>query len=219
MAKPNKKQKSGKQTQVTARHRMTTEKIIEVKTWLERMQINAAKAISLAERMSPDDMNESNDLFWALAKYTENVQESVVQLDGINKRIYPALIELDEHAWQGLKGMRSRLAHTFWNINAQILRSTIVTDFPTLLALLSTIIVIDHPVGDNEKVSFRFKTDRLLGLPDLTSASVVEAGRSIVALFFGYNGKVGVFRVGHDGSNRLVINTNFDTQFSVYGRR
>ena len=34
--------------------------------------------------MSPTDMNESNDLFWALTKYAENVQEAVVQLDAVN---------------------------------------------------------------------------------------------------------------------------------------
>ena len=198
---------------------MTKEKIAEVKTWLQRMGLHAARAVSLSERMTPGDVDESNDLFWSLAKYAENVEESMIKLDDINKRIYPALIELDKDTWQGLKDMRSRLAHAFWNIDPQILWSTVTEDFPDLLALLSTMSVIDSPIGDNEAFQFDFKTERLLGLPDVTSESVVEAGRSIVVIVFGHNGRVGVFRVGHDGTKKLVTNTNFDGRISVWGRR
>ena len=198
---------------------MTKERIAEVKTWLERIRDHATKAVSLSEAMSRTDMDESNDLFWALAKYSENVQESIVKLDDINKNIYPELIELDGHTWKGLKGMRSRLAHAFWNIDPQILWSTVTKDFPDLLALVSTMIVIDKPIGDQEPFEFIFKTERLLSLPDVTRESIVEAGHSIVVMVFGHIGKVGVFRIGHDGTNRLLTNTNFDGRFSVYGRR
>ena len=198
---------------------MTEERVAEVKTWLVRMRDHAGRAVSLSEGMSPSDMDESNDLFWALAKYAENVQESIVKLDDINKRIYPELIELDEDTWKGLKGMRSRLAHAFWNIDPQILWSTVTKDFPDLLALVSTMIVIDRPIGDQEPFDVIFKTERLLSLPDVTPESMMAAGHSIVVMAFGHNGRVGVFRIGHDGTKRLVTNTNFDTQFSVYGRR
>ena len=63
--------------------------------------------------MASTDMDESNDLFWALTKYAENVEESLVQLDAVNPRVYPALIELSGPTWKGLKGTRSRLAHAF----------------------------------------------------------------------------------------------------------
>ena len=112
---------------------MTKEKIAEVKTWLERMRDHAARAVSLSEGMSATDMDESNALFWALAKYAENVQESILKLDDINEGIYPELIELDGDTWKGLKGMRSRLAHAFWNIDPKILWSTVTEDFPTSL--------------------------------------------------------------------------------------
>ena len=197
---------------------MTIEKIAEVKTWLERMQVHAERAISLSGRTSPEDMSESNDMFWALAKYAENVEESAVQLDEINKDIYTELIELDEKLWQDLKGMRSRLAHAFWNIDPEILWDTVNTDFRVLQSLLSTMIVIEKPIGDNEEFSFQFETDLLLGLPDAENESITEAGNSLVVMVFGYNGRVGVFRIGHVGTRRLVANTNFDTRFSVYGR-
>ena len=218
MAKRNKGRKNQTLHRPTKKPRMAREEIAEVKTWLERIQTHAAKAISLSKSMSPADVNESNDLFWALAKYTENVQESIVKLDDINKKVYPALIELDEETWQGLKGMRSRLAHAFWNIDPQILWSTVTTDLTKLLALLSTMIVIEHPVGNDGRLDVVFKTERLLGLPDVTPGSVLEAGHSIVVLVFGHNGRVGIFRVGHEGNKKLVVNSNFDMRFSVYGR-
>lgn len=219
MAKKQKKWKRQNQVQPSKRHSMTKEKIAEVKSWLEKMQFHADKAVKLTDRMSQADMNESNDLFWALAKYTENVEESVVKLDCINNRIYPELLEIDRETWKGLKGMRSRLAHAFWNIDPQILWSTVTNDFPDLLALLSTIIVIKNPVGDKETFEFTIQTDRLLGLPDVTPDSNVRAGSSIVVLVFGYNGRVGVNRIGHVGTNRLVINRNFEARVSIYGKR
>ena len=77
-----------KKSQAVMQPFMTIEKIAEVKTWLERMQVHAERAISLSGRMSPEDVSESNDMFWALAKYAENVEESAVQLDEIKKDIY-----------------------------------------------------------------------------------------------------------------------------------
>ena len=218
MAKRSKGRKKQSRHQTANISRMTKEKIAEVRMWLERMQTNATRAIDLSRRMSPADLNESNDLFWALAKYAENVQESIVKLDDINGRIYPALIELDKDTWQGLKGMRSRLAHAFWNIDSGILWSTVTKDFSDLLALLSTLIVKENPVSDYEKFDVIFKTERLLGLPDVSAGAAVEAGNTIVVLVFGHDGRVGVFRIGHDGTRRLSINTNFDASVSVYGR-
>ena len=217
MVKKRKNRKRQKRVQSAKCPPMTKAKIVEVKVWLKRMQFHAERALKLADHMSQTDMNESNDLFWALAKYTENVEESVVKLDEINSKIFPELIEMERDTWKGLKGMRSRLAHAFWNINPEILWSTVTTDFPELLALLSSIIVVDKPIGANEKYSFGFAPERLSGLPDVTPDSIMKAGGSIVVLVFGYNGKVGVNRIGHVGSRRLVVNSNFDTSFTIYG--
>ena len=199
--------------------RMTKNNIAKVKTWLERMQINVSRAIDLSNRMSRDEMVESNDLFWALAKYTENVQESAKELDRINEKIYPALIEFDMDTWQALKGMRDVLVHQFWNINSQILLSTVTEDFPVLLSLLSTIIVFEKPIDDGESVSLDFETERLLGLPDIAPGSAVVAGQGIICLVFGHRGKVGVIRVGHYGTGKLLMHANFNTRVTVFGQR
>jgi len=124
---------------------MTVERIAEVNTWFERIIEHTTRAIALSDRMTYADMKHSCDYFWALAKYVENVEESVVKLDDLNPRIYPTLLELGEQTWKGLKGMRSRLAHAFWNIDPQILWSTVKEDFPKLRDLLSTLMVVEHP--------------------------------------------------------------------------
>lgn len=174
---------------------MTKEDIVKVKTWLERMGTNVFRAISLSDRMSPDDLNEANDLFWALVKYAENVQESATQLDNINSEIYRKLIEFDEDYWRTLKGMRIRLAHHFWDIDPQILWSTVTEDFPALLSLLSTIIVIENPLDAHETIYIEFETKRLLELPLTTPGSVTEAGYSLVTIVFDPNGGVEVIRI------------------------
>ena len=197
---------------------MTEARIVEVKTWLQRMDDHSARAIALSTRMSSADTDQSNDLFWALAKYVENVQESVVQLDAVNPRVYPALVELSEPTWKGLKGMRSRLAHAFWNVDPEILLSTVTEDFPNLRALLSTIEVHAKPISDYETVEFTLKTERLLALPDVVPGSGPSPGARIVVLVFGHNGRVGTIRVGHRGGKGPVFSTDFSTRVSVYGR-
>ena len=98
---------------------MTRADIPKVQVWLDRMRINADRAITLSENLSPDGLKEDKPLFWALAKLAENVEESIKQLDDLCPKIYDCLIEIPVHnvadqseqlSWQALKGMRDRLA-------------------------------------------------------------------------------------------------------------
>ena len=43
-----------------------------------------------------------NDLVWAVVKYTENVQESARELEKINDKIFPGLVEIDKKDWRDL---------------------------------------------------------------------------------------------------------------------
>ena len=219
MTKRKKKQKRQNVSKVASQAIMTVETISDIKTWLERMREHASRATELANSMSRQDVAESNDLFWALVKFTENVEESAVQLDKINKHIFPALIELGAEKWQNLKGMRSRLAHAFWNINPEILWATVKGDFPNLHDLLSTIVVMDEPLDDWDTGSVVFSTDLLLSLPDTGEGPLAIPGQSVVILGFAPDGRVRVFRVGHEGTRTLKVNSNFDVQISVHGRR
>jgi uncharacterized protein with HEPN domain len=198
---------------------MTREKIGSMKQFLERMHLHADRAIKLSSRLSLENLNESDDLFWALVKYTENVEEAGIQIDKINKELYPALIEVDEDTWSDLKGMRSRLAHAFWNIDPTILWETVTKDFPVLVALLSNLMIYDEPARDGETRSFYFKTEHLLRLPDVNGGPPFEAGQSIVMVSFFHDGQPHVFRAGHVGNGKMVVDSNMSVDFSLHGQR
>ncbi|MDE0129870.1 MAG: DUF86 domain-containing protein [Gammaproteobacteria bacterium] len=198
---------------------MTADRIAEVKTWLERMGAQLGRAIDLSKRMSPEDLDESSDLFWALAKYAENVQESVVQLDRVNAKVYPALVELGEETWKGLKGMRSRLAHAFWNIDPEILWTTVTEDFSTLRALLSTIVVVEQPVSAKMGcVSFRMTAEQIFALPTAVPDTAPSSGSSIVVMVFLDDGQVRTVRVSNEGDRNFSVNPDFDGPVLVRAR-
>ena len=198
---------------------MTAARIAEVKTWLDRMGAHLDRAINLSKRMSLEDLDESSDLFWALVKYAENVQESVVQLDRVNAKVYPALVELGEGTWKGLKGMRSRLAHAFWNIDAEILWATVTEEFPKLRALLSTIVVVDQPVNEQrESASIRLTAEQVFALPTAVPDTAPSPGNSIVALVFVDDGQVCTIRISNEGGRSFSVRADPDAPVTVFAR-
>ena len=223
MAK-KRKRSSGKGEQ----RRIDGSAIHDVSTWFERMLTHAHRALDLASRTSVDDCNESNDLFWALAKYAENVQESITQLDKINNKILLRLVEIPitsdnagYTAWADLKGMRIKLAHKFWEIDPKVLWQTVTDDFPKLILLLSTITVIPTPVQESETVKFMVPTNRLSSLPPATVDIQPEPGRSLLCLWFDSNGDPQVFRVspGHRRDQLVMVSSDAITVEGVYGIR
>ena len=203
---------------------MDEKKIPKVIEWLERMKVHLQKAIELSEKIDPDACDKDNDYFWALVKYAENVQECVTQLDNINRSIFPCLIEIpdkasagDDLSWDGLKGMRIRLAHKFWNIDPDILSATVRRDFPTLLEFLNTLIVSEH-IGCVDGV---IETDRFLMLAPVSDGDKLEFGNSFPMLYFDDNGRAQCFRVGRKSNRELVVSHSAKGKYSlgVWARR
>ena len=184
---------------------MTEAMITEVKIWLARMEDHAARAITLAEGMSRSDLDGTDHRFWALAKYAENVQESVVQLDNINPRVYPALAEVGKETWSGFKGMRSRLAHAYWKIDPDILWSTVTVDLIELHTILSRISVLGQPAPYGVDIVGQFRVEQLLALPNTPPGSFPDPGASYITLIFRPDGKVSTIRLARDGDRVLVI--------------
>ena len=125
---------------------MTLEKLERIERILQRMNLDLTRSIRICEEFGRDILNEERDQFWALIKYIENVQDGIVQLDNINKTVFPRLLEFPEKSadntetsWKSLKGMRSRLAHAFNNIDHEIVWSTVTHDFPKLVFLLNVL--------------------------------------------------------------------------------
>ena len=204
---------SRKQRKRKKQPRMTSDEISKVQEWLGRIHQFAMAAVDLSNQMTISDMSEADHRFWTLVKYAENVEESITQLDKLNKRILPCLVEIPKEtdssgdtSWADLKGMRVRLAHKFWDINPEILWSTVREDFPKLVELLSKISLIPEPIG--ERYSTYIEVDDLLALSPTDSWDALRSGQSLISLGFTPKGVPEVMRIGWEDEQGLVIVTS-----------
>ena len=154
------------------------------------MNIYLQRSIKLSKVMDSSNLDESDHLFWALVKYTENVQESMLQLDNINPTILLALDEIPQKAsadvgfsWKGMKGMRQRLVHDFRKIDPEILWHTVTNDFPILLSLTSHVIVVEAS-GQDGKLGVKFNVGDFRSMPAFEEHEGFKPGNSMIALFF-----------------------------------
>lgn len=209
--------KRKKSTNKKPRRRMDGAAVEEVRVWFGRILINANRAVSLASQMSIHDLTESNPLFWALAKYAENVEESITQLDNINKNILLCLVEIPDKsviegdtAWSDLKGMRAKLAHQFWNIDPGILWDTVVDDFPKLIALLPTLKIVPVPldVDAGQMPGIEFRGSALIDLGMSTGRFPPQPGESLLCLWFDPRGEPYVLRIARKGEKTLTVHSS-----------
>ena len=198
---------------------MTVQKREAVKDWLSEMKNFADRAISLAGKLDSGNLRKEDDLFWALVKYAENVQESIKQLDDLNGSILPALEEIPaepkegaDMSWKGFKRMRDILAHQFRNIDPGILWAVVTQEFPVLKQLLDVLVVGEGVLekGNNFKISFNVGV--FLDLPAFNSEELLSPGNSIICLFFDEKGKARCWRFSriNDGSFRIDPTEEYD---------
>ena len=191
---------------------MTPEKIQRIENTVQRMTLDLTRAIQACGEHRRDILDEDRHEFWALVKYVENVQDGIVQLDNINKTIFPKLIEFPqtsdhdtETSWQSLKGMRSRLAHAFDHIDHEILWSTVTIDFPILGSLLK---VIHFFLLDHGQVRVGFKAGLWRTLPKVHQGETLGAGNSIPCIMFKGNGDAVCVRIGRIADDKITIRTS-----------
>ena len=191
---------------------MDEQQISTVEVWVDRMKLNAERAIDLSGNLSLDDLGESNPLFWALAKLAENVEESITELDKLCPGIYGCLIEIpvaglpeqsEQLSWEALKGMRIHLAHKFWDIDAGILWRTVTEDFEKLTLLLNSLRVLREPHRGTDDIRVTVSRDDFEQLPlsDAGYVGPLQLGHSIAFLFFEEDGTPRGVRVGRSNEN------------------
>ena len=190
-----KRKTSRRRTKLTARKQFQ-----RIETILQRMKLDTKRAIELCRENGRKVLCEDHHEFWALVKYTENVQEGIKQLDDINRAIFPKLVEFPsesssraETSWKDLIGMRDRLAHAFHKIDHEILWCTATQDLPRLDALLGVLQVV---IVEHNAVSFAFKAGLLRRLPTLTDGEVLQGGNSIPIIEILEDGRVECTRIG-----------------------
>lgn len=199
-------------------------KIDETQIWFQRILDNCHGARALAGKIAIEDLHERNDLYWALVKYAENVEESITQVDKVDKRILRRLVEIpsdvdgsEELSWAQLKGMRIRLAHAFWKIDPQVLWETVTSDFPLLIQLLVRVNVADRP-GENGQPadgSLAFRGEDVLALPFSGTIDTPAPGQCLVFLWFDERGVPQALRIAKKGDRTLSLNSS--TPISIKG--
>ena len=162
---------------------MTKKELAKVEAWLGEMRVFTNRAMSLAGTLDGEALSKDNDLFWALVKYAENVQEGIKQLDNLNKSILLALEEIPNKSqdatdvsWEGFKKMREILAHQFGNIDSGILWEVVTKEFPVLDQLLRVLVVGEGVADRGHKFNVQFRAGPIPNPPAFRSNSTVLAG-------------------------------------------
>ena len=88
------------------------------------------RAVGFAAGRSRSDLDPDEMLRFALVKLVEIVGEAAKQVSDETRIRYPAV------AWAEASRMRDRLVHHYFDINLDVLWSTITEDLPPLLEAL-----------------------------------------------------------------------------------
>ena len=198
---------------------MTKKELAKVEAWLGEMRVFTNRAMSLAGTLDGEALSKDNDLFWALVKYAENVQEGIKQLDNLNKSILLALEEIPNKSqdatdvsWEGFKKMREILAHQFGNIDSGILWEVVTKEFPVLDQLLRVLVVGEGVADRGHKFNVQFRAGLFRILPRFDPTALFSPGNSIVCLLFDTKGKAQCLRFSriNDGSFRMDSSTGYE---------
>ena len=190
----------------TGTHRPETieEQIAQITQWFGRALEFADRAVKLAGQCERVPL-ATDDVFWALAKYAENVQESLVQIDNANATVLPTLTAVPESSWRDLKGMRNRLAHKFWDIDPQILWQTITEDFPALIALLSNLAIASAACDFPNAPTASFLGKQVKGLERAEAGGKLTPRNSLTLLQIDNSGQAWAFSLSIGTNNEVLI--------------
>lgn len=172
--------------------------------WFGRALECTDRAIKLAGQCDRMPL-ATDDVFWALAKYAENVQESLVQIDNANATVLPTLIAVPESSWKDLKGMRNRLAHKFWDIDPHILWETITEDFPALIALLSNLAIASVACDFPNAPAVLFFGKQVNGLERAEPGGKLTPRNSLTSLQIDNCGQAWAFSLSIGTNNEVLI--------------
>ena len=97
---------------------------------LRHMLDGAREALSFARGRTRGDLDNDRQLVLALVKDVEIVGEAATQVTESTRRRLP------EIPWEQIVGMRNRLVHAYFDINLDIVWTTVREDLPELIARL-----------------------------------------------------------------------------------
>jgi len=101
-----------------------------------------AAALSFVENRQREDLDQDQMLLFALVRAIEVIGEAASKV-GTDSRA-----ELSDIRWSAIVGMRNRLVHAYFDVDRNILWSTVREELPNLRARLSkTLDLIDGKRG------------------------------------------------------------------------
>jgi uncharacterized protein with HEPN domain len=129
----------------------------------------AGKAVSYAAGRSCEDLDDDELLRLALTKLVEIVGEAAKHVSHDLRGSHP------EVPWSAAARMRDRLVHHYFEINLDVLWSTVTDDLPRLLTILSDDLVRDGfaPTADRAEIIVQ----RTGELPDQLRTSLGSSPR------------------------------------------
>jgi len=101
---------------------------------LRHMADAAAEALEFARGRSRSDLDTDRMLLRALVKDVEIIGEAAAKVTEATQRKTAAI------PWQAIVTMRNRLVHGYFDINFDIVWSTITDDLPALLVALEKLL-------------------------------------------------------------------------------
>ncbi|OGO37529.1 MAG: hypothetical protein A2Z03_09040 [Chloroflexi bacterium RBG_16_56_8] len=101
---------------------------------LRHMLDAAQRAMSFAARRSREDLDKDEMLTLSLVKCIEIIGEAATKVSDECQKTNPGI------PWDDIIGMRNRLIHAYFDINRDIVWSTITEDLPSLVAELKAVL-------------------------------------------------------------------------------
>ncbi len=164
----------------------------------------ASRAVELAGQCGTMPL-EREHAFWALAKYSENVQEAATSIDNINNTVFSALGAIPQSDWENLKSMRIWLAHKFWAIDPNVLWWTATKEFPDLIALLTNLAICESPCDFPNLPPRPFTGKQYRELQPIDPDGKLTPKSSLTSLAVDNEGKAWAFSLGRNASGRIFV--------------
>ncbi|KAM3097070.1 DUF86 domain-containing protein [Phormidesmis sp. 146-12] len=106
---------------------------------LLHMRTAAKEAIAFAQSHTRNDLETNRMLTLSLVKCVEIIGEAASRITRERQNETPQI------PWTQVIGMRNRLTHAYFDINLDVVWSTVIEDLPNLLIELEAIIDSDQP--------------------------------------------------------------------------
>lgn len=101
--------------------------------YLRQMVQGATDALTFTEGMNEDDFNADLRTQRAVVMSLMIVGEAATRIIAE----YPAFVEKNaEIPWRGIRGMRNRIAHGYFDIDLSVVWQTVQSELPSLIARL-----------------------------------------------------------------------------------